>query len=119
MAGSNDDVKLRLSGFSLRRPRYRVAQEASLDWLAQVHAAAQATVSRLGTLEQAEFAQRLRKVLDRCACGPHQIAERGHVVPDVAGDASDGAIYDVSHDPRGSDAGERARVFDAVVSDYL
>ena len=25
----------------------------------------------------------------------------------------------MSHDPRGSDAGERARVFDAVVSDYF
>jgi predicted naringenin-chalcone synthase len=116
----SDAPSVTLTDFSVRRPRYEVDQRRSLDWLAEVHAASQATTETLTEEQRVAFVARIRKVMDRCACGPSKIRSRGHVVSDVNNSKPDDmTIYDVRIDPSGKDAGERARLFDDVVSSYF
>ncbi|HEX7671208.1 MAG TPA: 3-oxoacyl-[acyl-carrier-protein] synthase III C-terminal domain-containing protein [Polyangiaceae bacterium] len=109
-----------LGDFSIRRPPHQVAQAQSLDWLAAVHSASQATLESLEPSATRAFEERLRKVIARCACGPDKIAQRGHVVSDVGRtDWNELSIYDVSRHPRGVGAGARSKLFDEIVSAYF
>jgi predicted naringenin-chalcone synthase len=109
-----------LTRFSMRQPPHRIDQRRALDWLAQAHAASHATLESLGVADRAAFAGRMRKVIDRCACGPTKIGTRGHVVDDVGRtDWADMAIYDVTREPRGQGTEARTRFFADTVRAYF
>jgi predicted naringenin-chalcone synthase len=109
-----------LTNFSLRRPAHEVDQRGSLDWLAMVHAASQATLESLDPGAERAFEGRLRNVIERCACGPDRIARRGHAIADVGRTKwSDLSIYDVSRHPRGRGTAARSKMYDEVVSAYF
>jgi predicted naringenin-chalcone synthase len=109
-----------LTDFSMTRPAHQVAQGPSLEWLAAVHAASQATLDSLDRSACRALEERLGKVIARCACGPDKIARRGHVVSDVGRISWDDlSIYDVTRHPRGAGTGARSKLFDEIVSAYF
>jgi predicted naringenin-chalcone synthase len=109
-----------LGAFTTARPPHRVDQSRALDWIARVHAGSEATQAGLSADERRAFEARLRKVIDRCACSPAQIASRGHVVDDVGrDDFGDMTIYDVQKNPRGVGTEARTRLFAELVSKYF
>ena len=109
-----------LSEFSMTRPSHSVAQGPSLEWLAAVHAASQATLEALEPSATRAFEERLGKVIARCACGPDKIAQRGHVLSDVGRTSWDDlSIYDVTRYPRGAGTAARSKLFDEIVSAYF
>ncbi|MEI9937743.1 MAG: 3-oxoacyl-[acyl-carrier-protein] synthase III C-terminal domain-containing protein [Pseudomonadota bacterium] len=111
---------LTLSRFSLRRPRYRVDQSRALEWLTEIHAAAQATIEGLSVAERNQFASRYRKLVERCACGPNKIGARGHVADDLRSfDFSESALYDVTRRPHGQGMAARTQFFAEIVDAYF
>jgi predicted naringenin-chalcone synthase len=109
-----------LTRFSMRQPPHRIEQSRALDWLAQAHAASRTTLESLSAADRAAFADRVRKVIERCACGPTKIGTRAHVVADVGRtDWAGMAIYDVTHDPRGQGTAARTRLFGEAVNAYF
>ena len=117
--GASEDMPS-LSRFSSRRPAYQTDQRASLDWIAEAHAASAAV--REGLTESARVAlrDRVRRVIDRCACGPEHIRRRGHVLAEIGSTAWDqAALYDLERHPHGRGSGERSRVFADIVGAYL
>ena len=109
-----------LSGFSVRRPRYRVEQKRALEWLSEIHASAQATLAGLSASEREAFANRYRKLVERCACGPNKIATRGHVADDLRSfDFTGSELYDVTRYPHGGGMAARTQLFSQVVNAYF
>jgi len=109
-----------LTDFVVHRPRYRIEQARALEWLAGLHAASEATTRGWSGDERDAFRERLRKVIQRCACDPTKIAARGHVVPDAVADhEGEPLIYDVARRARGATAAERSKVYDTIVSRYF
>ncbi|HEX4446699.1 MAG TPA: 3-oxoacyl-[acyl-carrier-protein] synthase III C-terminal domain-containing protein [Polyangiaceae bacterium] len=128
MTGNSRPAPLVLTRFSMRRPPHRIEQRRALDWLAQAHAESRATAERSdgesgkgpGASERDAFAARLRKVIDRCACGPAKIGSRGHVIPDVGRtDWGELPIYDVSRNPHGQGTAARTQFFAKTVDAYF
>jgi predicted naringenin-chalcone synthase len=111
---------LTLGRFSAQRPRYQIAQGRALAWLSEIHAAAQATLESLNASERDVFAGRIRKLIERCACGPTQIGSRGHVTPDLGSPNFESSpLYDVTRSPHGRGTAERSRLFAEVVDAYF
>lgn len=96
----------------MRRPAYQIDQQRALDWLAEAHTEAQSSLESWSPQDRSVFAARLRKVIERCACGPTKIGSRGTVLPDfgMAG-WSQMPLYDVTRDPHGGGTGARNRFF--------
>ncbi|HEX3855247.1 MAG TPA: 3-oxoacyl-[acyl-carrier-protein] synthase III C-terminal domain-containing protein [Polyangiaceae bacterium] len=109
---------LMLTNFSPRRPAREIAQVRALEWLAELHAASEASSCALSDGERAEFAARFSKLMQRVACGPEQIGKRGHVSADL-GATSELELYDVSRYPRGQGSAARSRLFSEVVDAYF
>jgi predicted naringenin-chalcone synthase len=120
-----------LSDFSMRTPRYRVAQTRLLEWLAEAHAEAQVAADAEGAdagardaIEgpetRAEVTARMTRLIRRCACGPAQIDGRGVSVPDF-GDSSwsEHATYALADAPHGPTLGERTERFAAIADAYF
>ena len=111
---------LTLTGFSMRKPRYEISQARALEWLAEIHATAQATVESLSAADQGAFEARLTKLIQRCACGPDKIARRGHAIADLgSADFGSMALYDVTRHPRGRGTAARSKLFAEVVNAYF
>jgi predicted naringenin-chalcone synthase len=111
---------LTLTDFVSRRPLHEVEQGRSLEWLVAVHAAAETTLESLDAGASRAFEARLRKLVERAACGPEKIAHRGHVLMDVGRtDWNELSIYDVSRHPQGKGTAARARVFERIVDAYF
>jgi predicted naringenin-chalcone synthase len=109
-----------LTGFRVTRPRHVIAQRASLRWLAEVHAQAEATAHALTDAERDAFEARLERLLERCACRPDKIAWRGISFPDGISTDWDGhALYDVGREPHGRTTSERMKVFGELVDAYF
>ena len=104
----------------MRHPAHRIDQRRALDWLAQVHAESRATLESSGADDRAAFADRIRKVIDRCACGPTKIGTRAHAIADIGRtDWADLSIYDVARNPRGQGTAARSRFFAETVNAYF
>jgi predicted naringenin-chalcone synthase len=104
----------------MRHPAHRIDQRRALGWLAQVHAGSRATLESSGADDRAGFADRTRKVIDRCACGPTKIGTRAHVIADIGRtDWADLSIYDVARNPRGRGTAARSRFFAEAVNAYF
>jgi len=113
-------VVLRLTEFSIRRPRHETGQARTLEWIAGAHAEAKASVESLDATRRAAFAERIRRALGRYGCGPTKIRARGHAVPDVGSTDWDRAVlYDVRRNPHGRGAQARSLFFDDNVSAYF
>jgi predicted naringenin-chalcone synthase len=111
---------LTLSNFSIQRPRRQIAQRRALEWLAQIHAASQATSEGLSASERDAFAARMSKLIQRVACGPDKIGERGHVSADLGNnDFEHLELYDVTRHPKGGGTAARSRVFSDIVNRYF
>lgn len=111
---------LTLSRFSSEKPRYRAEQSQALEWLTRAHAASQATSEGLSDEQRDEFAARLSKLVQRCACGPDKIATRYHAHPDlVRFDFSELSLYDVTRQPHGAGTDARSRAFADIVNAYF
>jgi predicted naringenin-chalcone synthase len=111
---------LTLSNFSMQRPRYEIAQSRALEWLSDIHATSQATIESLTPAERDVFAERMRKIMQRCACGPEKVGSRGHVIADHGSTDFDNlALYDVTRHPRGRGTATRSRLFAEVVDAYF
>jgi len=107
-----------LMNFSVRRPQYELRQERALEWLSEVHSRAEGTLNGLSEPEQALFATRFAKVLERCGCGPDRISKRGHVSADL-GSIDQPGLYDVRQFPHGQGSAARSRLFSHVVNAYF
>lgn len=111
---------LSLTGFSARRPPRAHPQRESLDWLADIHAAAEATLEGLGPGERDAFAIRLRRVMDRVACGPASIAWRASVLPEAgSSEWSKASLYDPTTSPHGAGTDARSNAFAEHVNAYF
>lgn len=111
---------LTLSNFSRQRPRYQIAQSRALEWLAQIHAASQATSDGLSASERDAFAARMSKLIQRVACGPDKIGVRGHVSADLgANEFEHLELYDVTRHPKGRGTAARSRLFSEIVNRYF
>ena len=109
-----------LTGFAATRPRYELSQARSLDWLVAAHTEAEATKADLSAEAKAQFAARMARLVDRCACPPDKIARRGHSVADVELGGWDGnEIYDLRRSPHGAGTAARTRLYAEVVSHYF
>ncbi len=108
-----------LSDFQFRRPAYESSQEASLAWLARVHARSMVTAGTATGDEDATGVAMERR-LRRFGCAPAQIARRGHVIADFThtrwGDMS---VYDVRSRPGGAGAADRLAIFASVVEGFF
>jgi len=109
---------LMLTNFSVQRPQYELRQERALQWLSELHGVAEGTLKGLSGSEQAAFAARYAKLIERCACGPDRIDKRGHVTPDL-GSTDQMALYDVRHFPHGQGSAARSELFAQVVNGYF
>jgi predicted naringenin-chalcone synthase len=106
--------------FSVERPRHRIEQGRALEWLSEVHAAAQAAIEGLSASQRAAFAVRYRKLVERCACGEDKIGARGHVLDDLSSfDFDDATLYDVARHPRGRGTAARSQIFSEIVNAYF
>lgn len=111
---------LKLSNFSVQRPQYRIAQGDALKWLGQAHATAQASIESQNAPQRDAFAERIQKLIERCACGPSQIGWRGHVTSDLGSSSFEGLpLYDVTRAPRGLGTAARSRLFAEIVDAYF
>ena len=120
MTGATTSPRVSLTRFSTRHPEHRIDQRQALDWLARVHAESQGRLEPSGADARAAFAERLRKVIDRCACGPTKIGWRAHVVSDIGRtEWADLSIYDVARDPSGQGTAARSRIFAEKVHAYF
>ena len=109
-----------LSRFSMARPAYQVEQERALEWITALHTAAETAARRLDGPQRLQFATRLRKLVDRCACKPDQIGSRGCSLDDIGrADFGELSIYDVLHHAHGKGARARSRRFAELVSNYF
>jgi predicted naringenin-chalcone synthase len=114
---ATDDGSIWLGDFASLRPAHETAQTELLAWLADAHAVSAQARAGLSDHERVALRERLRRAIDRCACGPDHIARRGHVVADVGSRAWDQhRIYDLRRHPSGAGAGERTRVFGEVAT---
>lgn len=109
-----------LGGFAAERPRYELAQDRILDWLAEVHARAEATIAGLDAAGSTRFAETIARVIARVACGPDRIARRGHSLAELDhASTAPGALYDVLHHPHGLGTAARTRAFAELVDAYF
>ena len=108
---------LMLTNFSVRRPQYELPQQQALHWLSELHASAEATLKGLSEQERDAFAARFTKLVERCACGPDKIGQRGHVTAGLG--AAQLGLYDVQRFPRGQGSAARSQVFADVVNGYF
>ena len=100
-----------LTRFSTTRPRFQVTQQRSLDWLAKAHGIAEGTQG---------FAERIGRVIERCACPATKIASRGFSIPDLGNDDwDDNALYNLRALPHGPDSGVRTQIYREVVDRYF
>jgi predicted naringenin-chalcone synthase len=109
-----------LTNFVATRPRYEVSQPRSLEWLAAVHAEAEATLADLDPAARARFAARIATAIRHCACPPDKIGTRGHSVGDVGSTGvGDAVLYDVHEHPHGKGSAARTQVFAELVDAYF
>jgi predicted naringenin-chalcone synthase len=102
-----------LTNFKSARPQHEAAQADTLDWLAQMHTAAERSKPSCPPDFNAEaFQVRMRKLLHRCGCSPEKIATRGYEIAD-GGHAvwSEMSIYDVAQSAEGAGSQARTEVF--------
>jgi predicted naringenin-chalcone synthase len=71
-----------VSAFRLQRPCKEAPQEAVLDWLAGVHARAEAPNEEAREQRDA-FRARMQKLIRRVCCGPDKIESRGFAAPEL------------------------------------
>nr|AYM53875.1 naringenin-chalcone synthase [Kofleria flava] len=109
-----------LSSFSSRRPAYEGDQNALLDWIAEAHATSAAVREELTESARIALRDRIRRVIDRCACGPEHIQRRGYALAEIASTEWDHAtVYDLLRHPHGRGTGIRSRVFAEITGDYF
>jgi predicted naringenin-chalcone synthase len=100
-----------LTRFLSTRPKFEVSQQRTLEWLAEAHGIAEGSPG---------FAARIARVLERCACPPTKIAQRGVSLGDLHNpDWNNNVLYDLRRDPHGGDTAVRTRLFGEVVDDYF
>jgi len=111
---------LTLANFSIQKPRYQIAQSRALEWLCEVHTAAQTSIESLAIEERAQFSSRMGRLISRVGCGADKIGTRGHVSADLgATDWENHALYDVTRHPRGRGTAARSRLFSEIVNHYF
>ena len=109
-----------LTRFRATRPRFELAQEKSLAWLARAHAEAEAALHQLSDRERVRFEVRTHQALRRCACGPDRIRARGHSIPDIETMSwTEHGLYDLRRNPHGRGAQVRTRMFAKLVDAYF
>lgn len=109
-----------LTRFAATPPRYQLSQARSLDWLVAAHTEAEATQEGLTPAAKATFAARMTRLVDRCACSPDKIAQRGHSVADIDLGGWDGnEIYDLRRRPHGAGTAARTRLYAEIVNRYF
>ncbi len=102
--------------FAAKLPEHELDQAQALEWLAEAHAASEASRRGLDPAARAAFAQRMRRLVKRFSCGPDKIRARASVLPDFT---SGPTIYDLAEHPRGRGTAERSAAFAAAVNAYF
>jgi predicted naringenin-chalcone synthase len=109
-----------LTRFVATSPRFTVAQARSLEWLAAVHAEAEAKLANLDAAGRVRFAAKIRRAIERCACGADKIGRRGQSVADIETFDFDGdVLYDVRDHPRGKGSAARTALYARIVDAYF
>jgi predicted naringenin-chalcone synthase len=109
-----------LTNFIASSPRHITSQARSLEWLARAHAESEATRNELDAAAQERFRVRIERSIDRCACGPDKIGQRGQSVGELEGfDFDAHALYDLRNQVRGRGSEARSRQFSTIVDDYF
>lgn len=111
---------LLLSNFSVQRPAYEIAQGRALDWLGELHTRAYAAAEGASPAETLAFSTRIKKLIQRSACGAEKIGRRGHVTADLGSfEFGRPSLYDVTQNPHGGDAAARSERFSELVNAYF
>ena len=109
-----------IGGFIEGKLPYVHDQARTLEWLAEAHTWAQATLDGLSTEGRRNLGRNMRRRIARFACDPSRIARRGSVLPDFDRERFDEMeIYDVSRRPQGGGSADRNRVFARAVGEYF
>ncbi len=109
-----------LAHFRATRPRFEIAQDQSLTWLAKAHAEAEATLKGFDDHARLRFEVKIAQLLRRCAPGPDRIQQRGHSIADVdSTNWYEHALYDLRRHPHGRGTFARSQVFAEVVDEYF
>lgn len=109
---------MKLNGFELIRPEFEAAQEETLEWLVQAHAASHAKEKNLsnGHPDVARFRKEIREKLWHVGCKPDAIQRRGHVLPDFHHcDWKTMQVYCLEESPAGSNLARRTDLFESHV----
>jgi len=109
---------LLLTNFAPGPTLREIPQARALEWLAEIHADAEAAARGLDSREQAAFAVGFGRLLRRVGCGPDKIGKRGHVSAEL-GVTGGGELYGPRRSPRGAGSAARAQLFAEIVADYF
>jgi predicted naringenin-chalcone synthase len=112
-------VDLCLTDFRALDPAFRASQRETLEWLAAVHARAEATraaaVNRsgeVGEVEGTKLLEQMRRRFGRFGCGEDKIATRGHELGDFTHTRwNDMELYRVHAEPAGAGMAARTEQF--------
>ena len=97
-----------LSDFTVQRPKLKIKQEDSLQWLLNAHIQAEKTKKSLNKEALVSFKQKLKEKLYHVACKPHQVSERGHEIEDFLYDEYEKmSIYNLHRHTAGKNLADR------------
>jgi predicted naringenin-chalcone synthase len=101
-----------LTSFRLLRPRYEARQEEILEWLADVHTRAEATVIGEPSFDPTTFHARMKRLIRHVCCGSDRIASRGYSASDPEhAEIEATALYDVSRHSSGAGTSARTDLY--------
>ena len=111
-----------LTRFSMRLPAHRTAQGRGIDWLADLHAAAQAALEKLSLAERDAFASRMRKAF--ASLRLRRDEDSGFAITSISRSAAatfdELPIYDVLPSTRiGKGTAARGRLYAETVDAYF
>ena len=121
------EPRVTLGRFQMERPRFETSQRDSLTWLAHAHTRSEATLRATRPLhaiphdfDHPRFLERLRKVIERCACSPDEVARRGHELFDFTHTRwHEMEVYDITKSPHGKGTLARTQFYAERVAAYF
>lgn len=109
-----------LTRFVSTPAQYTSTQTRALEWLAEAHAESEVALKHLDPAARERFATKIRRAIERVACSPDKIRQRGQSIGELDGfDFSAHALYDLRRNPHGKGSAARTRAFANVVDAYF
>jgi predicted naringenin-chalcone synthase len=109
-----------LTNFIASSAPHITSQARSLEWLARAHVESETQSCGLDAAARERFRARVERTIERCACGPDKIGQRGQSIGELETlDFAAHTIYDLRNQARGGGSAARTRLFASIVDDYF